>query len=124
DGDELLFFRSRVVLVSRLAELDPPADGVTVRFDDPTITLADAQRARREGFGGKLCVHPNQIAAVNLAFSPSANEVAWAKKVVAAASGKGALALDGKMIDKPVLIKAERVLRRARRLAKPVARTP
>src|SRR5690606_15944017 len=45
DGDELLFFRSRVVLVSRLAELDPPADGVTVRFDDPTITLADAQRA-------------------------------------------------------------------------------
>lgn len=121
DGAELLFFRSRIVLVSRLAELDAPVDGVTVRFEDPAATLADAQRARREGFGGKLCIHPKQIAAVNAAFSPNADEVAWAEQVAAAAaaSGGGAVALDGKMIDKPVLTKAERILRSARRLAEP-----
>lgn len=121
DGAELLFFRSRLVLVSRLAELDAPVDGVTVRFDGPAATLADAQRARREGFGGKLCIHPKQIAAVNAAFSPNADEVAWAEQVAAAAaaSGGGAVALDGKMIDKPVLTKAERILRSARRLAEP-----
>lgn len=121
DAAELLFFRSRLVLVSRLAELDAPVDGVTVRFEDPAATLADAQRARREGFGGKLCIHPKQIAAVNAAFSPNADEVAWAEQVAAAAaaSGGGAVALDGKMIDKPVLTKAERILRSARRLAEP-----
>jgi len=119
DGTELLFFRSRLVLISRLAELDAPVDGVTVRFDDPAATLADAQRARREGFGGKLCIHPKQIAAVNAAFSPGAGEVAWAERVVAAAaeSGGGAVALDGKMIDKPVLTKAERILRSVGRFA-------
>lgn len=117
DGDELLFFRSRLVLVSRLAELDAPVDGVTVRFDDPAAALADARRARREGFGGKLCIHPRQIEAVNAAFSPSADEVAWAARVVAAAAaGGGAVALDGKMIDKPVLTKAERILSKARQL--------
>jgi len=119
DGNELLFFRSRLVLVSRLAGLDAPVDGVTVRFDEPAVTQAEAQRARREGFGGKLCIHPKQIAVVNAAFSPSPEEVVWAERVIAATGGSGgsAVALDGKMIDKPVLEKAERILKGARRLA-------
>ncbi|NMF88566.1 HpcH/HpaI aldolase/citrate lyase family protein [Aromatoleum petrolei] len=123
-GTELLFFRSRLVLVSRLAGLDGPVDGVTVGFDDPATTRADAQRARREGFAGKLCVHPKQIAAVNAAFSPGAEEIAWAERVVAAAAAAGgdAVALDGKMIDKPVLAKAERILRVGGRFGQPAAR--
>ena len=114
DGAELLFFRSRLVLASRLAELDAPVDGVTVSFDDPELTAADARRARREGFGGKLCIHPKQVAAVNTAFSPRADEVAWAERVLAAAAraSGGAVALDGKMIDKPILTKAQRILAR------------
>lgn len=116
DGLELLMFRSRLVLLSRLADLDAPVDGVTAAFDDPVLTAAEAQRARREGFGGKLCIHPKQIAAVNAAFSPSTDELAWAQRVVKVASeaGGSAVALDGKMIDKPVLAKAERILRRVR----------
>jgi citrate lyase subunit beta/citryl-CoA lyase len=123
DGLELLFFRSRLVLASRLAGLEAPVDGVTVRFDDPAATLADAQRARREGFGGKLCIHPKQVAAINAAFSSSADELVWAERVVAAAarSGGGAVALDGKMIDKPVLAKAQRILARASRPGPPHA---
>jgi citrate lyase subunit beta/citryl-CoA lyase len=126
EGMELLYFRSRLVLVSRLAELPAPVDGVTVRFDDPAATMADAQRARREGFGGKLCIHPKQVAAVNAAFSPGADEVSWAERVVAAASGAGggAVALDGKMIDKPVLMRAERILARANRPSQPLAGAP
>jgi len=117
DGDELLYFRSQLVLVSRLAGLAAPVDGVTVKFDDAAATHADAMRARREGFGGKLCIHPKQVGLVNDAFTPGADEMAWARKVVeAAASARGALALDGKMIDKPVLAKAERILRVAQRL--------
>ncbi|MDR2188094.1 MAG: CoA ester lyase [Azonexus sp.] len=118
DANELLFFRSRLVFVSRLANLEAPVDGVTVRFDDPAAIMAEAQRARREGFGGKLCIHPQQVAAVNTTFSPTAEEVIWAQRViaVASASGSNAVALDGKMIDKPVLDKAERILRKNRGL--------
>lgn len=111
DGEALLYFRSRLVLNSRLANLPSPVDGVTPALDEAQLHR-DAQRARRLGFGGKLCIHPGQIAAVNTAFRPSAPQLAWALRVreAAARAGGGATLLDGQMIDRPVLLRAERIL--------------
>lgn len=113
DGDELLLFRSQMVLTSRVAGLAPPVDGVSTSLSDQQLVLADAQRARRLGFGAKLCIHPAQVDAVNRSFSPSAHEIAWAQRVLAAASAAmgSAVALDGKMVDKPVILRAEAILR-------------
>lgn len=114
DGDELLAFRSELVLASRLAALDAPVDGVSTAIDDAAALDADTRRARRLGFGAKLCIHPRQIAAVHAAFAPGADEIAWAERVVAAAAraGGGAVAVDGKMVDRPVLLRAEALLAR------------
>jgi citrate lyase subunit beta / citryl-CoA lyase len=114
DGDELLFFRSQLVLASRLAGLDSPVDGVTTAIDDAVAIEADTRRARRLGFGAKLCIHPRQLAAVHAAFAPSAGELAWAERVVAAAgsAAAGAVAVDGRMVDRPVLLRARAVLAR------------
>lgn len=115
DGDELLAFRSQLVLVSRIAGIQAPVDGPCTAWDDLDRIQTDARRARKLGFGGKLCIHPKQIASVNAAFSPSEAEIAWARKVVEAAqrSGGAAVALDGRMIDRPVILRAERTLREA-----------
>jgi citrate lyase subunit beta/citryl-CoA lyase len=108
----LLFFRTQMVLHSRLAGIAPPVDGVSAAIDDAQRLWADAQRARRLGFGAKLCIHPRQVDAVRRGFMPSPAEVTWAQRVVdaAAAAGGAAIALDGKMIDKPVLHRARDVL--------------
>ena len=113
DGDELLAFRSQLVLASRLAGIQPPVDGPCTSWEDTELLMADSRRARKLGFGGKLCIHPKQIAAVNAAFSPSEAEVAWAQRVLAAAklSGGAAVAVDGRMIDRPIIRKAERIVR-------------
>jgi citrate lyase subunit beta/citryl-CoA lyase len=110
-GDELLAFRSQLVLVSRLACIQPPVDGPCTSWEDTEMLGADSRRARKLGFGGKLCIHPKQVAIVNAAFSPSEAEVAWARRVLAAAerSGGAAVAVDGKMIDRPIIRKAERI---------------
>lgn len=110
DDDALLYFRSQLVLESRLAGLDAPVDGVTVAIDDADQLLADTRRARRLGFGAKLCIHPRQVSHVNQCFRPSAEEIAWAEKVLAAAAHGGAVAVDGKMVDRPVLRKAQEIL--------------
>jgi citrate lyase subunit beta/citryl-CoA lyase len=111
--DELLFFRSQFILASRVAGIAPPIDGVTTAIDDIDRLRTDVGRARRMGFGGKLCIHPRQIEEVHLGFTPDAQAVAWAQRVVAAASGGGVVAVDGKMVDKPVLLRAEAILREA-----------
>lgn len=114
EGEELLFFRSQIVLASRLAQLQPPVDGVSTAIDDAALLAADSDRARRLGFGAKLCIHPRQVAAVNSAFTPSDEAVHWARRVLQAAEGAGgaAVALDGKMIDKPVILRAQAILAR------------
>ena len=119
DGEELAYFRSRLVLASRLAGVQPPVDGVTTAIRDTALLEADTLRARRMGFGGKLCIHPQQIAVVHRCFAPAADEVAWARRVEhAAASAAGAaVAVDGRMVDRPVLIKARRILAEAARRA-------
>ena len=113
DGPELLFFRSRIVLASRLAGLQPPVDGVSTAIDDPARIESDALQARRFGFGGKLCIHPKQVAVVNRGFSPTPGQVDWARRVVDAdvVSGGAPVTVDGKMVDRPVVLKAQAVLR-------------
>jgi citrate lyase subunit beta / citryl-CoA lyase len=114
-AEELLPYRAAIVLASRLAGLQPPVDGVSTAIEDTREVLGDTQRARRLGFGAKLCIHPRQVAVVNAGFSPSAEELAWARRVLAAAekSSGAAVAVDGKMVDKPVLLRAEALLREA-----------
>jgi citrate lyase subunit beta/citryl-CoA lyase len=114
DGDdsELLMFRSGIVLASRLAGLQAPVDGVSTAIDDAAVLRHDAQCGRRLGFGGKLCIHPRQLAEVNAAFSPSESEVAWAARILAAAAAAGgaAVAVDGKMVDRPVILRAQAIV--------------
>lgn len=112
DNEELLYFRSQLVLASRIAGILPPVDGVSIAIDDPEQLRADTLRARRLGFGGKLCIHPKQVGQVNEAFRPSQNDVAWAKRVLEAASTAqgAAVAVDGKMVDRPVILKAQEIL--------------
>jgi citrate lyase subunit beta / citryl-CoA lyase len=119
DQEELLFFRSQLVLASRLAGIQPPVDGVTTAIDDAEELRQDTLRARRFGFGGKLCIHPRQVPFVNRYFAPSAVDVAWAERIVAAAeSANGAaVALDGKMVDRPVILRAQQLLDESQRRA-------
>lgn len=112
EGDELLYFRSHLVLASRLGNLQPPVDGVTVDLADPEATRADTVRGRKLGFGAKLCIHPKQVAVVEACFKPTAAEIAWATRVLEAArnSSGSAVAVDGRMVDLPVIRKAEEIL--------------
>lgn len=104
----LLPARFELVLASRLAEIAPPIDGVTVQLDDLSISHADAAHARALGMTGKLCIHPKQIAEVRRAFAPSASEIDWARRVLA--SGDGAVSVDGAMVDEPVRLRARAIL--------------
>jgi citrate lyase subunit beta/citryl-CoA lyase len=110
--EELLHARSQLVLASRVAEIAPPVDGVTTAIDDADAIRRDALRARALGFGAKLCIHPKQVEIVNAAFRPTEQELDWARRVVAAdAQANGAaVAVDGKMVDRPVLLKARAIL--------------
>lgn len=109
---ELLPARFSFVLVSRLANLAPPIDGVTPSTDDVMRIADDAQRAKRMGFGGKLCIHPKQVEIVKNAFMPTEEELTWAKRVIQAdeESHGGAVKLDGRMIDRPVVLLARRTI--------------
>lgn len=107
---------ARLALVSRAAGILSPVAGVTAAIDDETLLRADMERARAHGFGAKLCIHPKQIAPLHAVLAPSAEELAWAERVLAAAGpGAGAAAqLDGRMIDKPVIELARRTVQHAR----------
>ncbi|MFZ2386932.1 MAG: CoA ester lyase, partial [Polaromonas sp.] len=82
---------------------------------EAALLAFDTARSRRGGFGGKLCIHPAQVAAVNVAFTPSPAELDWARRVQAAfdAAGGGVFSLDGRMVDAPVLRLAQRTLAQA-----------
>jgi citrate lyase subunit beta/citryl-CoA lyase len=109
---ELQTARYQIVLASRLAQIAPPIDGVTPSTDDIERITDDAERAKRMGFGGKLCIHPKQVSIVKQAFTPTEEEISWAKRVIEAdlASKGGAIKLDGRMIDRPVVLLAQRTM--------------
>lgn len=96
--------RVGLVLASRLAGLAAPIDGTTLHWDDPAALQAVAAASRRLGFGGQLCIHPRQVDPVNRGFLPTDDELAWARKVVQAVRDgrRGAVAVDGKLVDKPL----------------------
>jgi citrate lyase subunit beta/citryl-CoA lyase len=110
--EELLPFRTQLVMASRRAGIGAPIDGVTTAIDNAEILSADVLRARRLGFAGKLCIHPRQVTLVNALFAPTPDEVAWATRVVAATDETrgGAVAVDGMMVDTPVLLRAQAIL--------------
>lgn len=112
DDTALLLARSTLVVGSRVAGKAAPIDGVTTALTDPDAVRRDAERARGLGFGGKLCIHPTQVAVVGAAFRPTPEQVAWARQVLDdASSGAGVVASStGQLIDKPVLDRARRIL--------------
>jgi len=112
-GDErgLTYAASRMAVASKCAGRASPIAGVTIALDDKARLAADVEFARACGFGAKLCIHPRQVEDVRRLFAPTSGEIDWATRVVAAAeSHAGAFALDGKMVDRPVLLKAQAVL--------------
>lgn len=119
EAAELLYARSAIVVAAVAAGV-LALDGIWADFRDEAGLRADALRGKRLGFAGRQCIHPDQIAIVHEVFSPSADELAHAERVVAAfdagvASGLGAVALDGEMLDPPVVARARRLLSSARR---------
>ena len=105
--------RIAVQLHSRGAGLLPPLDGVFAAIGDPEGLQRAIGHARDMGYGGALCIHPKQVQVIHAALAPSAQELQWARKVVAgsaAANGAGAFQLDGQMVDAPVLLRAQRML--------------
>ncbi|MFN7149875.1 MAG: HpcH/HpaI aldolase/citrate lyase family protein [Microthrixaceae bacterium] len=115
DSPTLDDVRSTFVLESRAAGLPGPIDGVTPDFADVEATATDAASSHRRGFTGKLCIHPRQVAAIHAAFAPTEAEIGWARRVEAAVrtAGGGAVALDGVMLDAPVLRRAQQILHRS-----------
>jgi len=116
-GDEAVLdpYRMQLVLASRLAGLPSPVDGVTTSFSDPAVVEADTRRSAALGFTGKLCIHPQQIAAVHRGFGPATADINWARRVIAAdkAADGRAVALDGQMVDRPVVERARAILARS-----------
>ncbi len=122
DGHEIEYARAVVATCARAAEL--------LAFDTPFADIqdidglvADAERAKSLGFGGKYVIHPSHIEPVNRVFSPSEADVAAARKVLdawdgAQARGAGAVQLDGRMVDRPIAERARRVIAQAEAIAK------
>ncbi|EPF71023.1 HpcH/HpaI aldolase/citrate lyase family protein [Acinetobacter rudis] len=112
DALELMYFRNRMVLASKLAGIAQPIDGVTADFSNLELLSDETIQAKKLGFQGKLCIHPKQVDIVQQVFKPSFAEVQWAKEVLAAvqAAQGQTISLNGKMIDKPIISQAEKIL--------------
>jgi (S)-citramalyl-CoA lyase len=116
--DSLLYTRSQVVLAATEARVEA-LDTVWIEINDQAGLEKESRQARALGFTGKAAIHPSQVATINAAFSPSVAEVDLARRIVEAAEGdfSGALQVDGKMIDEPVIVAAHRTMARARRIS-------
>ncbi len=117
DEAELEAFRAKIALASRAAGLEPPIDTVWVDLQDGEGLQRSAERVRRLGYQGKMCIHPSQIAPVNAVFTPGEEEVSKAERIVAAfdraeKEGSAALQVDGRFIDYPIVYRARAVLAR------------
>jgi citrate lyase subunit beta/citryl-CoA lyase len=94
-----------------------PIDTISADFKNEAVLKQDSQTSRQRGFTGKMAIHPDQVATINAAFTPSGEELEWSKRVVATFEsnpGMGTVGLDGKMLDMPHLKQARRVLAMAR----------
>jgi len=114
--DPYRFARTLTLAGAAAAEV-AAIDAPFTNFRDLAGLEAEAEASRRDGFGGKLVIHPDQVAVVNRVFTPSAEAIGYARAVLAAfaeADNAGDLSLDGEMLDRPHMLRAERVLARAR----------
>lgn len=115
DGRELLHARSALVVDSVAAGLGGPIDGPCTAIGDEDALRAETVAAKAIGFAAKACIHPAQLAAVHDVFAATAEELERASRIVAAADeatagGRGAVAVDGQMVDAPVVARARRLL--------------
>ena len=101
--------RAQLVIASRAAGIAAPLDSPSTDVRDLERVLASARAGRSAGFGGQLCIHPAQLAAVRAGFAPSAAEVEWARGVIGGEGG--AVQVDGRMVDRPLVERARRILR-------------
>jgi citrate lyase beta subunit len=114
DGDELIFARSQVALAAATVGASA-IDAVIIDITALDDLRRDAMRARALGFTGKMAIHPGQVPVINEVFTPTAEEIARARRIVeafdaAAAKGEGVLRLDDRMVDRPVVERARRVI--------------
>ncbi|NLI14344.1 HpcH/HpaI aldolase/citrate lyase family protein [Pelotomaculum propionicicum] len=121
-GEEIFHARSQLVVASRAAGIEPPIDTVYPDFKNIEGLVADAKTVRQMGFQGKLAIHPGQIEPLNEVFTPTAEEMAWAKKIVDVfdeqeARGQAVFQVDGKMIEYPIANRARRIIALAEQIA-------
>jgi citrate lyase beta subunit len=122
-GQELAHARAQMVLAARAAGA-LAIDTIFTDLTDVEGLVADAHFARQLGYSGKLIIHPSQIEPVHQAFAPSPQEIAYARRVLEAFAsaeerGDGVIALDGQMIDAPVVARAREILTIARQPTPP-----
>lgn len=111
DREALLHARSTLVLASAAARVASPVDGVTTALRDAEKLTDDVGYAARIGLRGKLCIHPSQVAAVHDRLAPTDDQLAWARRIVDATRADGsAVAVDGHMVDPPVVARAQQIL--------------
>ena len=121
DETVLAYARAKLSHASRLGDLEPPIDTVVLQIKDNERFLQSARQGKQFGFGGKLCIHPDQISLTHEVFTPSEAEIAHARAVVAAfeaaeAEGSASIQLDGYFIDYPIVYKSQRILALADKL--------
>jgi citrate lyase subunit beta/citryl-CoA lyase len=129
DDDVLLHPKQRMIIAARAAGVMPLGFiGTVAGFGDWDKFRAMVKRSRRFGFDGAGCIHPGQVTIVNEEYSPSEEEVTYAKKIIemdkeAASSGRGSFAFEGKMIDIPIIVRAQKLLTRHEAITKREAKT-
>lgn len=115
-GEETAYAKARLAIASRAANISPPLDSpFMIDINDIDALEAESRRALQLGYQGKLCIHPKQLDIINMVFSPSAEEVRRARKIIKAfeeAKEKGiaAITVDGQFVDLPVMERAKRIL--------------
>ena len=117
-GAALAHARGRLVICARAAGLPAPVDGPTLAVGDHAALDADCAAARELGYQGKICIHPDQVSVANRAFTPTVEEIAFARRVIEAfaaaeAEGSAAVVVEGTFVDTPVAAHAERIVARA-----------
>jgi citrate lyase subunit beta / citryl-CoA lyase len=125
-AEELLLARSSVVMAARLARRPAPLDGPFIDISAPERFLAQCRQARRLGFAGKMLIHPSQVELTHRGFAPTDDEAAAARRVVerfaeAERNGVAAIVVDGRLVDYPVMMRAQRIIDAHRRVAGAIA---
>jgi len=120
EGGAYDFVRSRVSVASRVAKIGAPIDSVCLSIGDDAVIAADANRGRRFGCCGKLCIHPNQVRISNGVFRPTNQEIEWARSILAERArrpGDAVFSHRGALVDRPVIERASQINALADRLS-------